>query len=173
MSRDMTKPTKWHVRPAKTQISLGIHPVWSASSLCAQWPQVSVMRTAKTLISLGGCPGWSESSLGAHSLCLFCHVAAHFFYKGNAYCIMILSGARVVYNLQKRPGSRVVSLDVRCLKCHVPTYSPIEMEEVYDLLLADWLITAGDGYDMFKDNIIEHIELSMCALYSVRTSWIW
>ena len=31
----MTKPTKWHVRPAKTQISLGIRPVWSASSLSA------------------------------------------------------------------------------------------------------------------------------------------
>ena len=27
MSRLMTKRTKWHVRPAKTQISLGIHPV--------------------------------------------------------------------------------------------------------------------------------------------------
>ena len=34
----------WHdntnkvtVRPAKTQISLGIHPVWSESSLCAHW----------------------------------------------------------------------------------------------------------------------------------------
>ena len=25
------------VRPVKTQISLGIHPVWSESSLCAQW----------------------------------------------------------------------------------------------------------------------------------------
>ena len=25
------------VRPAKTQISLGIHPFWSESSLCAQW----------------------------------------------------------------------------------------------------------------------------------------
>ena len=37
MSRDMTKPTKWYVRSAKTQISLGIHPVWSESSLCAQW----------------------------------------------------------------------------------------------------------------------------------------
>ena len=35
------------------------------------------MRTAKTLIRLGGCPGWSESSLGAHSVCWFCHVAAH------------------------------------------------------------------------------------------------
>ena len=32
MSCLMTKPTKWHVRPAKTQISLGIHPVWSESS---------------------------------------------------------------------------------------------------------------------------------------------
>ena len=33
----MTKPTKWHVRPAKTQISLGIHPVWSESSLFTLW----------------------------------------------------------------------------------------------------------------------------------------
>ena len=35
LSRLMTKPTKWHVRPAKTQISLGIRPVWSESSLSA------------------------------------------------------------------------------------------------------------------------------------------
>ena len=27
MTRLMTKPTKWHVRPPKTQISLGIRPV--------------------------------------------------------------------------------------------------------------------------------------------------
>ena len=27
MSRLVTKPTKWHVHPAKTQISLGIRPV--------------------------------------------------------------------------------------------------------------------------------------------------
>ena len=36
MSRIVTKQTRWHVCPAKTQISLG------------------------------GCPGWSETSLGAH-----------------------------------------------------------------------------------------------------------
>ena len=36
-SRIVTKPTKWHVRPAKTQISLGIRQVWSESSPCAQW----------------------------------------------------------------------------------------------------------------------------------------
>ena len=37
MGQRMTKPTKWHVRPMKTQISLGIRPVWSESLLCAQW----------------------------------------------------------------------------------------------------------------------------------------
>ena len=35
MSRLMRKPTKRHVRPAKTQINLGIHPVWSESLLSA------------------------------------------------------------------------------------------------------------------------------------------
>ena len=33
----MTKPTKWPLCPAKTQISLGIRPVWSESSQCTQW----------------------------------------------------------------------------------------------------------------------------------------
>ena len=31
----MSKPTKWHMRPSKTQISLGIRPVWPESSLSA------------------------------------------------------------------------------------------------------------------------------------------
>ena len=33
----MTKPTNWPLHPVKTQIRLGIHPVWSESSLCAKW----------------------------------------------------------------------------------------------------------------------------------------
>ena len=39
MSRLMTKPTKWHVRPAETHISLGIRPVWSEFllSLATHW----------------------------------------------------------------------------------------------------------------------------------------
>ena len=40
----MTKATKWHVRPAKTQISLGIHPVWSESSLSA-WRKLGSLVT--------------------------------------------------------------------------------------------------------------------------------
>ena len=40
----LTKPTKWSVRPAKTQISLGIHPVWSESSLPA-WRSIGSSAT--------------------------------------------------------------------------------------------------------------------------------
>ena len=34
LSHLMTNPTKWHVHPAKTQISLGIRPVWSVFAVC-------------------------------------------------------------------------------------------------------------------------------------------
>ena len=37
LSQLMIKPTKWYVHPAKTQIILGIHPVWSESLLSAWW----------------------------------------------------------------------------------------------------------------------------------------
>ena len=37
LSRLMTKTNKMGVRPAKTQISLGIRPVWSVFAVCAQW----------------------------------------------------------------------------------------------------------------------------------------
>ena len=33
LSRRMTKPTELHVRPAKIQISMGIHPFWSVFSV--------------------------------------------------------------------------------------------------------------------------------------------
>ena len=44
LSRIVTKPTKWHVRPAKTQISLGIRPVWSEFSLSA-WRKLESLAT--------------------------------------------------------------------------------------------------------------------------------
>ena len=74
------KTNKMTVRPAKTQISLGIRPVWSESSLSA-WRKLGSLAThwahSEDSDRMGGCPGWSESSLGAHSFCWFCHEAAH------------------------------------------------------------------------------------------------
>ena len=64
MSRDMTNPNKMSVRPAKTQIILGIRPVWSESSLSheetlgpyyplsAQWRLLSYLADAQADLSL-------------------------------------------------------------------------------------------------------------------------
>ena len=73
LSRLMTKPTKWHVRPAKTQVSLGIHLVWSESSL-------STWRKLRSLVTY-----WAHSEdsdlclcLAHRSSCWFCQEAAPF-----------------------------------------------------------------------------------------------
>ena len=92
------KTNKMAVRPAKTQIGLGIRQVWSESSLSAwrkfgslatHWahsedsdqtgrmPRLIWVFAGRTLILLILSCRWSESSLGAHSFCWFCHVAAH------------------------------------------------------------------------------------------------
>ena len=42
LSHDITKPTQWHLRPAKIQVSLGIRPVWSEFSLSA-WRKPGVL----------------------------------------------------------------------------------------------------------------------------------
>ena len=72
ISQCMTKPTKWHVRPAKTQISLGICPVWSVFAVCMKkaWVLSYPSSAQRRLIRLGQCPGWPESSLGAHAILL-------------------------------------------------------------------------------------------------------
>ena len=67
------KTNKMTVRAAKTQISLGIRPVWSESSLSA-WRKLGSLATHWAHSEY---PGWSELSLGAHSFCWFCHVVAH------------------------------------------------------------------------------------------------
>ena len=75
----MTKPTKWHVRPVKTQLSLGIHPVWS-EALLSTWRKLGSLAT-----HWGHNEDWSAwadtqadlSSLGAQSFCWFCHDVAH------------------------------------------------------------------------------------------------
>ena len=67
MSLCMTQLTKWCERPAKTQISLGTHPLWSESSL-STWRKIGSLATHTARIEAtdqtGRCPGWSECSLG-------------------------------------------------------------------------------------------------------------
>ena len=81
MSLSTTKPTKWLVRPVKTQISLANRPVSSVFAVHMKKPWVLSypLNTQWRLIRLGGwwdwasqggCPGWSESLMGAQVILL-------------------------------------------------------------------------------------------------------
>ena len=60
------------MHPAKTQIILGIHPIWSvfAVRMKKAWVLSYLLWAQQRLIRLGRCPGWSESLLGAHAILL-------------------------------------------------------------------------------------------------------
>ena len=72
--KDMTKPTKWLMRPANSLISLDVRPVWSESSLCAHWVSSCGQRRLRS----GCADARADLSLRwAHrSFCWFCHAAA-------------------------------------------------------------------------------------------------
>ena len=82
------KPTKWPVRPAKPQISLGIRTVWSESSLCTQW----VAKDPSFLHA--DSEDWSDwadaqadlSLRWVHrSFCWFCHDSTHIFWLQTSH----------------------------------------------------------------------------------------
>ena len=79
LSRLMTKPTKCHVHSAVTQISLGIHPILSESSLSA-WRKPGSLPThwahSEDSDQTGQIPRLIWVLLGAQSFCWLCHEAA-------------------------------------------------------------------------------------------------
>ena len=80
MSRRMTKPKKWYVCLAKTQISLGIRPVWSESSL-STWRNIRPLTTYWVHSKDSDETWWMTRFIwvfaGPTSFCWFCCVAAH------------------------------------------------------------------------------------------------
>ncbi|XP_006892195.1 PREDICTED: 5'-nucleotidase [Elephantulus edwardii] len=67
-----------------------------------------------------------------------------------------VGGIHVVYDLSQTPGNRVVSIDVLCTKCRVPTYEPLKMDEVYKVILPSFLANGGDSFQMIKNELLKH-----------------
>ncbi|XP_007077001.2 5'-nucleotidase [Panthera tigris] len=67
-----------------------------------------------------------------------------------------VGGIHVVYDLSRKPGDRVVKLDVLCTQCRVPSYEPLRMDEIYKVILPSFLANGGDGFQMIKDEALRH-----------------
>ena len=98
LSQRMTKPTKWHVRPATTdqprqpptdQRKLGS----LATQIKKAWVLSYPLSAERRLTRLGGCPGWSESSLGTYAILLVlsrASLVSFFLYASEAHFKMAL-----------------------------------------------------------------------------------
>lgn len=67
-----------------------------------------------------------------------------------------VGGIHVVYDLSRKPGDRVVTLDVLCTQCRVPSYEPLRVDEIYKVILPSFLANGGDGFQMIKDEALRH-----------------
>ncbi|XP_023937284.1 uncharacterized protein LOC112045364 [Bicyclus anynana] len=58
-----------------------------------------------------------------------------------------VSGLKVEYDFKKPPGARVVNVLVRCGKCQIPTYGPLNKTGDYNILTNGFMANGGDGFN--------------------------
>lgn len=56
---------------------------------------------------------------------------------------------KLVLNVTNPVDHRVVSVDVLCRKCEVPTYSPLDLTETYRVVVGSYMAGGGDSFDVF------------------------
>lgn len=66
---------------------------------------------------------------------------------------------QVTYDISRPPNSRVVSVQVQCAACRVPTYSKLQPNLTYNILINDFIGKGGDGFHMLES--VEKTPLSM------------
>eukprot|EP00075_Anas_platyrhynchos_P021484 XP_027310737.1 5'-nucleotidase [Anas platyrhynchos] len=76
--------------------------------------------------------------------------SVHRYGKGTGELLQV-GGIHVVYDLSRDPGNRVISIEVLCTACRVPTYVPLQMDEIYNVTLPSYMLSGGDGYHMLKE----------------------
>ncbi|KAL3883277.1 hypothetical protein ACJMK2_029560 [Sinanodonta woodiana] len=97
---------------------------------------------------------------GIHLRKMIEHAVVNYDPQNRPGAFLQMSGLHVTYDLGSPKGQRVVSVEVRCLACEAPSYSPLDDNTVYNILIPDFVINGGDGYTMIKETMIQHIPLN-------------
>lgn len=76
--------------------------------------------------------------------------AADYYTDMNSRFLQV-SGLRVIYDMKKPKGSRVVNAQARCWTCSVPLFINVYENSIYKVIMPGFLAKGGDGYSMFLD----------------------
>ena len=69
-----------------------------------------------------------------------------------------VSGFKVVYDVRKPVGRRVVSLKVVCDSCRAG-YTELEDSQQYNVVTSNYMVGGGDNYTMITNNLIKHLPI--------------
>lgn len=72
------------------------------------------------------------------------------------YNFLQFSGMRIVFNVTEPVNHRVVSIDVLCRHCEVPSYEPLKLDQWYRIIVPSFIGAGGNGYIAFGDNRRNH-----------------
>ncbi|XP_056283485.1 5'-nucleotidase isoform X2 [Pseudoliparis swirei] len=67
-----------------------------------------------------------------------------------------VSGFQVEFDLSLGAGHRVRSLAALCTRCRVPRYEAVRQDEVYRVLMPDFMVSGGDGFSMIAKEMLKH-----------------
>ena len=71
--------------------------------------------------------------------------------------LLQVSGARLVYDVTREVGSRLVSAEVRCEDCEGDKMETLEDDKMYNIVTFDYLLNGGAGYSMLNENIEDRV----------------
>ena len=69
-----------------------------------------------------------------------------------------VSGIRAVFDMRKPKGQRVVELKLRCSRCKIPRYYPLEPESLYSIAAVSYLLSGGDGNSFLAKEKLNHVQ---------------
>ena len=72
------------------------------------------------------------------------------------YNFLQFSGMRIVFNVTEPVNHRVVSIDVLCRHCEVPSYEPLNPDLWYRMIVPSFIGAGGNGYIAFGENRRNH-----------------
>ena len=61
-----------------------------------------------------------------------------------------VSGLKIIYDLEKPVGKRIISVRARCGHCLEPAFHPVNPDQMYPLIAPAYMLNGGDGYSMLK-----------------------
>nr|XP_032518823.1 uncharacterized protein LOC116771168 [Danaus plexippus plexippus] len=73
------------------------------------------------------------------------------------------SGIRVIYDISKDPGSRVMSAVIRCWDCDIPEFFELQEERLYKIIIPSTLISVSNGYSMLVNLTKENLDYDAVA----------